>query len=423
MTHPSSESTQVLRINRRTPGEAERRPQWFALTQGSAKRLLAVLVAAPIILMMLSWAFSALSSFLFLLLLAWLLSIAMEPMVLWLGKIGIRRGLASAIVLLGIMVVTLGLGFLFGGVFVSQAGQLKDDFPGAVSQAVAWINGRFQTSFNTEQIYTALQITPERASDLFQRFGGGLLGAFGALMTGIFSLVTIVVFAYYLSADSIRLRQTIGSFLPPRYQPVLMTVWTIAVEKSGGYVVSKIILASISSICYAVFFLIIDVNFWLPLGLLVGIVGQFVPIIGTYIGVAVPALFAVLRDPLDVVWIIVFATIYQQIESYWLTPKVSNRTMDVHPAVALGSVFVGVGLFGPIGALIGIPVAAAALTIMETFRRRHELLPELEALHEEDGDQESSEAELEAAEAVDRLRVEHREAADRAARLPDRERP
>ena len=68
--------------------------------------------------------------------------------------------------------------------------------------------------------------------------------------------------------------------------------------------------------------------------------------------------------------------------------------MDVHPAVALGSVFVGVGLFGPIGALIGIPVAAAALTIMETFRRRHELLPELEALQEDEVDEDPDEHDL-----------------------------
>ena len=86
------------------------------------------------------------------------------------------------------------------------------------------------------------------------------------------------------------------------------------------------------------------------------------------------------------VWIVIFATIYQQIESYWLTPKISNRTMDVHPAVALGSVFVGVALMGPIGALVGIPVAAAALTVADTFRRRHELLPELETLQDDDGD-------------------------------------
>ena len=53
--------------------------------------------------------------------------------------------------------------------------------------------------------------------------------------------------------------------------------------------------------------------------------------------------------------------------------------MDVHPAIALGSVFVGVELFGPIGAIIGIPLAAAILSIIETYRNRYELVPELQA--------------------------------------------
>ena len=347
-----AEATQILRLPGRAAGESDRRPTWVALAQ--SKRVVWVLVAAALALLIGVWAFQALGSFLFLLLLAWLLSIAMEPMVAWLIKRGMSRGLASALVLFGLMAVTVGVGAMFGQVFVAQAQELKDAFPDAVRQAVAWVNATFSTSFNTDQIYSALQITPEKVAELAQRFGGGLLGVFGALVTFIFNLVTILVFAYYLSADSIKLRQTIGSYLPPRYQPMLMTIWTIAVEKTGGYVVSKVILATISSTAYAVFFLIIDVPFWLPLGVLMGIVGQFVPIIGTYIGVVVPALFSLLKDPLDVVWIVIFATIYQQIESYWLTPKISNRTMDVHPAVALGSVFVGVALMGPILSLIHI---------------------------------------------------------------------
>lgn len=379
-----TEVTQTLRLPGRAAGESDRRPAWVALAH--SKRVVWVLIAAALSLLIGVWAFQALGSFLFLLLLAWLLSIAMEPMVAWLIKRGLSRGLASALVLFGLMAVTVGVGAMFGQVFVAQAQELKDAFPDAVRQAVEWVNSTFSTSFNTDQIYSALQITPEKVAELAQRFGGGLLGVFGAVVTFIFNLVTILVFAYYLSADSIKLRQTIGSYLPPRYQPMLMTIWTIAVEKTGGYVVSKVILATISSAAYAIFFLIIDVPFWLPLGVLMGIVGQFVPIIGTYIGVVVPALLSLLKDPLDVVWIVIFATIYQQIESYWLTPKISNRTMDVHPAVALGSVFVGVALMGPIGALIGIPVAAAALTVADTFRRRHELLPELETLQDDDGE-------------------------------------
>jgi predicted PurR-regulated permease PerM len=57
--------------------------------------------------------------------------------------------------------------------------------------------------------------------------------------------------------------------------------------------------------------------------------------------------------------------------------------MDIHPAIALGAVFVGAALFGPIGAIIGIPMVAAVLSIIETFRRRYELHPELAALDDE----------------------------------------
>lgn len=364
-------------------GEVERRPRWVAVTRSNARQVTFGALAGVVLLLVAVWAFQAVSSFLFLLLLAWLLSIAMEPMVLWLIRRGLRRGAASGVVLLGLVVLVLGLGALFGQLFLVQAAELRDAFPSAVSNGVDWVNATFRTNFNAGQIQANLSLTPERLGQLAQQFGGGLLGVFGTVLTVVFNLVTILVFAYYLSADSVRLRQTIGSFLPPRYQPVLMTVWTIAVEKTGGYVVSRLVLALLSAVAHAVFFWAIDVPFWLPLGIVAGITAQFVPVIGTYIGVIVPALFALLHRPLSVVWIVVFATIYQQLESYWFTPKISKRTMDVHPAIALAAVFVGVELFGAIGALIGIPVAAAIVTILETFRRRHELLPELEALRDE----------------------------------------
>ena len=345
-----------------------------------------VLVTAAVSVMVLVWAFHALSSFLFLLLLAWLLSIAMEPMVAWLIRSGVKRGAASGIVLFGMMLLSLGVGALFGQVFVGQAQQLKEAFPGAVSQAVQWVNQTFDTSFNVDQIYANLQLTPERVAQLAQQYGGGLLGVFGTALTVFAQLVTILVFAYYLSADSIRLRQVIGSWLPRRYQPVLLTIWTITVDKTGGYVVSKLILALLSALFHCLFFWAIQIPFWLPLGVLAGVVGQFVPIIGTYIGVILPALFTLLDQPIKVVYIVIFATIFQQIESYWFTPKVSNKTMDIHPAVALAAVFVGVGLFGPVGALIGIPVTAAALAIIDSLRRQHELMPELSALQDDDGE-------------------------------------
>ena len=363
--------------------QGESRPQWVAITAGSAKRTAVTVLLLVVALWVGLWAFNALSSFLFLLLLAWLLSIAMEPPVLLLTRYGWRRGLATGVVMLGLLLLVAGTIALFGQLFVAQAAQLNAQFPTVVKEVIDWVNSTFHTAFDANQIQQAMQLTPQQLGDLAGRYGGGLLGVFGSLLTFIFDAATILVFTYYLSADSPRLRQTIGSWLPPRYQRVVITVWTIAVEKAGGYVISKVVLASLSATAHVLFFWSINVPSWLPLGVLAGIVGQFIPTIGTYIGVLLPASFALLDSPIKALWIALFAVVYQQVENYVFTPKISERTMDVHPAIALGSVFAGASLFGAIGAVIGIPVAAALLTIIDTFRRRHQLLPELADLKEQ----------------------------------------
>ena len=378
--------------------------RWIAITPGNARRIIVTVFVAIVLLSVATWAFHAMGSFLFLLLLAWLLSIAMEPVVLWLSKRGMKRGLATGLTMLGMLLLFAGLAELFGQVFVSQLSQLGSQLPSAITSAIDRINSTFGTQFDIEQIQKAVSLTPDKLGELAGKYGGGIIGIFGSVITFLFDALTILVFAYYFSADSPRLRQTIGSWLPQRYQRVFITVWTISVEKTGGYVVSKLVLASLSAVFHVAFFWFIDVPFWLPLGIFAGIVGQFIPTIGTYIGVALPALFALLDKPINAVWIAAFATVYQQLENYVFTPRISRRTMDVHPAVALGSVIAGAALFGPIGALIGIPIAAVALAIVDTFSKRHELVPELAGLEAADEDDEDDEDDDEPADDTDAAR-------------------
>ena len=113
------------------------------------------------------------------------------------------------------------------------------------------------------------------------------------------------------------------------------------------------------------------------MGVFAGFTAQLIPIIGTYLGVAAPLVISLTDQPTDGIWIIVFATIYQQIENYYLTPRVSRATMNIHPAVALGAVFAGIAIWGPIGALIGIPIAAAIIAVLDTYGERYEIIAEM----------------------------------------------
>jgi predicted PurR-regulated permease PerM len=80
---------------------------------------------------------------------------------------------------------------------------------------------------------------------------------------------------------------------------------------------------------------------------------------------------------MDAVFIIIFASVYQQIENYLLSPKLSKITMDIHPAIAFGSVIVFANLFGAIGAIVAVPIAAALVALLDTYSKRYELIPEL----------------------------------------------
>jgi hypothetical protein len=93
--------------------------------------------------------------------------------------------------------------------------------------------------------------------------------------------------------------------------------------------------------------------------------------------VAVPVVVALADKPSNAIWIVLFAIVYQQIETYVFTPKVSHRTMEVNPAIALAAVFIGAAIWGPIGAIIGVPIVAVVVSVVETYGRRYELVPAL----------------------------------------------
>ncbi|MGB8379734.1 MAG: AI-2E family transporter, partial [Dermatophilaceae bacterium] len=189
---------------------------WAAVPARNARRTTVIVLLLVVALGVATWAFQAASAFLFLMLLAWLVSIAMEPIVLWMGRHGIKRGLASGLSMLGGFVIFAALGELFGAVFLAQIAELGQQLPAAAANAITWVNTTFHTSFSIEQLQQ--QLTGDNIGKLLSQYGTGLLGVFGSAVALIFDALTVLVFAYYLSADSPRLRQTIGGWLPPRYQ-------------------------------------------------------------------------------------------------------------------------------------------------------------------------------------------------------------
>jgi predicted PurR-regulated permease PerM len=345
---------------------------------GSLRRTLVLILAAIVIFEIVTWAWTLLAGFAFNLLLAWLIAISFDPVVSWLAHKGMRRGLATALVAGAVLLLLAGFIALFGGVLATQISELVLALPQLVLDIVDWVNRTFNANIDPVTLTNNLNLTSDQITNIASNLAGGIFGVLIGIVGAVFDFVTILVFSFYFSADSPRIKRFIASWLKPSRQVTFIKIWDISVQKAGGFVISKLALATLSAFFHCGFFYIIDIPYWLPMGIFAGVVSQFIPTIGTYIGVALPALFAVFEQPIDVLWIVIFATVYQQVENYVFTPKISNRTMDINSGVALAAVFIGAALFGPIGAIIGIPLAAIIIAIFEAYGQRYDVHPYVE---------------------------------------------
>ena len=335
--------------------------------------------------MLVFWIFQKNRSFILLLFVALLFAIAMEPPVAALVKRGWRRGAATGVVLFGVLIFGVAFLGLFGGILFSQASSLISDLPTIVTDLTDWVNNTFNQNLDPNTIINQLNINPSQVTQWATNVAGGVFGVLSSVVGGLFQLLTFSLFAFYLSADGPRLKRVVGSWMQPAGQHVLVTVWDITVRKTGGFVVSKVIMALASATAHSIFFAAIGLPYWLPLGLITGITSQFIPTIGTYLGIMIPLLFAAFTHPIDALFIAIFATVYQQFENYLLSPRLSKITMDIHPAIAFGSVIIFANLFGAIGAIVSIPLAAALVSIFNTYGMRYELIPELRELETHGG--------------------------------------
>ena len=323
------------------------------------------------------WIFSQNVNFILLLAVSLLFAIAMEPAVSSLANRGWRRGGATGLVMLSIFLVSVGFLTLFGGILFSQASSLISNLPVTIENLTEWVNRTFNQEFDPNTIINQLNIQPSQIAGAAGNFAGGIVGIVSGIVGALFQVLTLALFVFYFSADAPRLRRQIGSMMNPKAQHVLDTTWDITVKKTGGYVISKVIMAAASATAHAIFFSLVGVPYWLPLAIITGITSQFIPTIGTYLGILIPVLFVVFTEPRLALFIIIFAALYQQLENYLISPRLSKITMDIHPAIAFGSVIVFANLFGVVGAIVSVPIAAAMVALFDTYGKRYELIPEL----------------------------------------------
>ena len=298
-------------------------------------------------------------------------SFALEPAVDWLAKRGWRRGVATGVILFGLAVFAVVMVALMIPLVVTQLRELIDAAPDILRTISGYTTRWFNVDVSPEALQQQLSSADSELGQFATNVAGNLFGFATSILGTVFKLLTIGLFTFYLTADGPRFRRAICSVLPPKRQEAVLWTWEVAIEKTGAYLYSRLLLAVVSGVATFVVLTALGVPFAVPLAVWMGLVSQFIPTIGTYIAMALPLVVAVVQSPVDALILLIFFVLYQQLENYILSPRITARTMEMHPAIAFGCAIAGASIAGIVGAFLALPIAAIIQAIGSTVVERH----------------------------------------------------
>jgi predicted PurR-regulated permease PerM len=287
-----------------------------------------------------------------------------------------KRGAAVGIVYLIAFVGLVLLVLVLIPAVVKFAEAVSENLSGWISDLNAWtqanLGGATVAGDQTEQHVQAF------LTQLAQ-WGGNVFGIVTSGIGFIFDFFTIAAFTFYIAAGFPNIRRAVASRMNPERQRVFAWITDQSIEQTGGYFYSRLLLMIVNGGLGFIVMLILGLPlvYAMPMALFLGFVSEFIPMIGTYIGMIIPLLviLAVLgwvQAVLFVVWV----TIYQQLENYWLSPRFSSKTMELNGAVAFGSALFGGAIAGPMGAFMALPVAALVTAIIKNAGKTYTVIVE-----------------------------------------------
>ncbi|HEY5184608.1 MAG TPA: AI-2E family transporter [Actinomycetes bacterium] len=344
-------------------------PDWVApVIRAAIWRFVWVVIAVSVLIIAVLRARSLVS----ILVISLFFGIAMLPAVNHLHqRRGWSRGKATGAVLIGLFVFLAVMVFVLIPGLVDAANRVGAQVPGWIDQinktlGVSIDNGRPPAQINTDLqtwIHKWVQTNAQQ-----------LLGLASNTVGLVFQFFTVITFTCYFAAGGQNLLHAFLGRLPPEKQQRAGWAWDNAVIQTGGYFYSRNLLMVANAILY--FFVMVAVGVpWavsLPLSIFQAFAAEFIPVIGTYLGAAIPAIITLgLRGFVPAVILIVWVVIYQQIENYFLSPKISAKTMELNGGVAFGAALAGGAIGGPMGAFMALPVAAMITSFVKHYAHQY----------------------------------------------------
>ncbi|OGH33800.1 MAG: hypothetical protein A3A47_02010 [Candidatus Levybacteria bacterium RIFCSPLOWO2_01_FULL_37_20] len=314
-------------------------------------RLLVLLltIAVSIYLFGIAWqVITQFSDILIILILSWILSFVLEPVV---ARISSKTRLSlvwstfiTYILLTGLFVIVI---FLFVPELITQIQTLAKVLPSYLTSYPI-----FQNRFDSA-ITSVLNNSLSLASSLAQFF---------------VSLIFVLILSFYFIVDKEKINDEIFELTPKKWHERLTFFQEVIEDTFTSFLRVQLLFGLTAGLATWVVLKTLGVDFAASSSVLAGIF-TMVPLIGPFLGLIPPLLVAFIADPTKAVVALIILFVVQQIIFNVMGPKLLGKAFRIHPAVVLVSFLIGLRIAGGIGAILAIPVLGIATVIMRKLGR------------------------------------------------------
>jgi predicted PurR-regulated permease PerM len=322
-------------------------------------------VVAVLALLAAAW---AVRNILLLVLIAGVLAVGLDPAVRRLERVKLPRGWAVVFIFLATIGFLVAFSLLVIPPVARGVRQLASDIPGYIDRLQNQ-SGWFRDLAEKYNLSSKLKTLTDRLPSLASASLGRILGVTRSVASVIFNMLTIGILTIYFLMALPRGERTAEGLMSGEHGHRNVLIFREALERVGGYVSGNIATSIIAGIVSFIFLRILGIPFAAALAMWVAI-ADLIPTVGATLGAAVAVIVAFFSSIGDGIVTVIFFVLYQQVENYVIVPRVMRKAVDLSPAAVIVSVLIGGSLAGFAGALLALPLAAAAkVVIRETFMR------------------------------------------------------
>jgi len=340
------------------------------------KRSIIRFSAGLVFLVVVTWLLLALETVTTMVMVAFFLAYILNPLVERLDRMGMGRPLAAMVILLMGLLAFTGLLLVVIPAIVEEVSAFARLAPaylaklGELALGIAdLLNVNVPKDWNEVTnlvVERGRELIPKTARILSQVLSSVFRSTLH-LMAAILQLILVPVIAYYLMVSFVHIKEGVTDLIQPYLRSQILEKLTEIDQILAGFIRGQVTIALILACLYTAGFVVIGIDLAVVLGMLSGLL-WIIPYVGTIFGIVFGSLMALAKygDIVHVLYVVGWIALVQLLEGYVLTPRIVGQAVGLHPVVYILALLIGANLFGFVGLLVAIPVAAILKVLLKT---------------------------------------------------------